>query len=173
MSFVIISVNNDFLTSENYSDFFPFADDFGVYSEPFFLGELSSWQKLLALLPDNADKIILCSQISQKSYSREFFISESGKTINQYQMLPRRDWDLSRSSWVTKSFADESQEKIFNARNIIYKKFGMNFRLIRKDSELFCCSVENIKNAVELCRKSNLPLEKVDSILIAYLEMLN
>ena len=49
----------------------------------------------------------------------------------------------------------------------------MNFRLIRKDSELFCCSVENIKNAVELCRKSNLPLEKVDSILIAYLEMLN
>ena len=101
------------------------------------------------------------------------FFADNDSLIYQYKMLPKKDWDLSRSSWATNAFNDDNAERIFHARDIIYRKYGVNFRFFIENNSCFVCSVASIKRAVQLCEKNKLDIEKVHGSLVAYLDFLN
>jgi hypothetical protein len=166
MALAVVSMAS---TNAEVAEFFPFADNFIEVDRNFNLEELSSFRYLLELIPENINYIIFNNSL-QKKYKLSDFFTDNGSFSYQYKMLQRKDWDLSRSSWVTGTFVNSNAERIFNARDIVYRQYGVNFRFFIEKKSCFICSVASIKKAIKLCEKNKLDIENVHGSLVAYLD---
>ena len=170
MAIAVISTANENL---QVVELFPFADNFIEVDRNFSLEKMSSFRDLLEVIPENISYLIFNNNSTQKIHQVLDFFADNDSLIYQYKMLPKKDWDLSRSSWATNAFNDDNAERIFHARDIIYRKYGVNFRFFIENNSCFVCSVASIKRAVQLCEKNKLDIEKVHGSLVAYLDFLN
>ncbi len=156
----------------NFREKFPFADKCHLIKNQMQVTDLEVFAEILSLIQADTEKIIVVSNLPGSPRKKTDFIDNAMLNIRKIQMLPKKFWDLSRSSWVTDGFVNINDEKVFNARNIVYKKYGTNFRFIHDGAGEFCCNVNSVRKAIELVQKSKLTLPQVDSIIISYLEML-
>ena len=170
MKIAVISIASENL---QVAELFPFADDFIEVDGNLNLDKLSVFSESIELVSEDIDYIVFAKNSPAKKYDISDFFDENNRLIYQYEMLPKKDWDLSKSSWKTKTFANDDAERIFNARDIVYRKYGVNFRFFIENNSCFVCSVASIKKAVQLCEKNKLDIEKVHGSLVAYLDFLN
>ncbi|MBR7127332.1 MAG: hypothetical protein IKD09_01960 [Lentisphaeria bacterium] len=173
MKIAVVNSNaNNSLNAENYRQYFPFAEFFMEFFSDFPHEDLSFYSQLIDNLPIEAEAIILVANNVIEETTKADFFSDSNEIKRSMAMLHKRDWDLSRSSWTTQKFANKEAEKIFNARNIVYKKYGVNFRFIHRKGDNIVSWKQDIVKSLELCTKSQLPFDMVHSSLITYLSML-
>ena len=173
MKIAVVNSNpNNLLSAENYRQYFPFAKFFVEFFSVFPIEDLSFYSQLIDKLPIEAEAIILVTDNLIEAKREADFFSDSNEIKRSMEMLHRRDWDLSRSSWTTQKFASDEAEKIFNARNIVYKKYGVNFRFVHRRGENIVSWKQDIVKSLELCKQSHLPFDMVHSSLITYLSML-
>lgn len=163
----------DDIAQKQIKESFPFVEHIYEFNSSYPWHSMEFFADLLAKNPGLANNFILITSLNQKSYLLNDFIdSKDNAKIVIKKLLPKSEWDMSKSHWVTQKFRLKSEEYFFNSRNFIYKKYGVNCRFCLLANTPYLYNKESIQNIIDLLKQSNQCLETYDSTIIFYFESL-